>query len=402
MTQIMTYVLIATPAGVYYYTPHSIIDAESPHVDTDDVFILHNAHHYRKVGRITTVQTISESVQTPTQEGTASLTHPHQAAGQGIACRGRFSEGDKATKLLWQARNFAIGLAKIMLEPETPGELAQRQWSRQPSVPQFWVSPQAPEGPGRARVQRLIEYVRSAMLCKRLIGIEKQESSRWLGDWRLMNETEVFNVETAGRITFGDPSLPYPEMEIFTVWVKFDKSTEKTSNSLLRICFCIDPDQEKRDCNYCHGTCLVLDFMDPEGVVKLNIPLLRSDQQTSEWPHFQNKTKTRKKTIESTWGDVNYIYQGLTPILGDCKRHKKTKNDKFLICFQYDSEEDSEQETWDPEGTSDSTLFEPFPPPDPTWICPDSSSLLVQEEEWHSEEDPLISEEEVFEPFATD
>ena len=397
----MTYVSIATPAGVYYYTPQSIIDAESPHVDTDDVFILQNAHHYRKVGPITTVQAMFESVQTPTREGLASLAHPHQAAGQGIACRGRFSDGDKAIKLLWQARNFAIGLAKIMLEPGAAGELAQSQWSDQPLAPQFWVSPQAPEGPGRARVQRLVEYVKPAMLCKRLIGIGRQDSSRWLGDWRLMNETEIFNVETAGRLTFGNPSLPYPEMEIFTLWVKFDKAAQKTRNNLLRICFCIDPDQERRDCNYCHSTCLVLDYMDPEGAVKLNIPLFRSDQQTSEWAHFQDEIRTHKRTVESTWGDVNYIYQGMTSIRVDCKRHKKTKNDT-RVHFDYNSEEDSEQETWDAEGRSDLTLFEPFPPPEHSWICPDSNSLLAQEEEWNSEEDPLVSDEEIFEPFPAD
>ena len=401
MAGIMTYISIATPPGVYYYTPHSIIDAEAPHVDTNDVFILQNAHHYRKVGPITTVQALYEPVSTPTREGVTSLAHPHQAAEQGIACRGRFSDGDKAKKLLWQARDFAIGLAKIMLKPGAAGELAQRQWSDQPLAPRFWVSTRAPEGPGRARVQRLVEYVKLATLCKRLIGIGKQDSSRWLGGWCLMNEIEIFNVETAGRLTFGNPSLPYPEMEIFTLWVKFDKSTAKASSSLLRMCFCIDPDQERQECNYCHSTCLVLDYMDPEGAVKLNIPLFRSDQQTFGWAHFQDAIRTYKRTIESTWRDANYIYQGMTPIEADCKRHKKTKTD-VRVHFPHNSEEDSEQEIWDVEGRSDPTLFEPFPPPGSTWICPDSSSLLAAEEEWDSEEDPLVSDEEVFEPFAAD
>ena len=397
----MTNVSIATPAGVYYYTPQSIIDAESPHVDTDDVFILQNAHHYRRVGPITTVQATFESVQTPTREGLASLAHPHQAAGQGIACRGRFSDGDKATKLLWQARNFAIGLAKIMLEPGAAGELAHSQWSDQPLAPQFWVSPQSPEGPGRARVQRLIDYVKSSTLCKRLIGIGRKDSSRWLGDWRLMKEAEVSNVETAGRLTFGNPSLPYPEMEIFTLWVKFDKAAQKTRNNLLRICFCIDPDQERRDCNFCHSTCLVLDYMDPEGAVKLNVPLFHSNQPTSELAHFQCEFKAHTKTIESTWSEVNYIYQGMAQVPVDCKRHKKTKSDQ-LVCFHYDSAEESEEETWDAEGKSESTIFEPFPPLEPSWICPESNGLWAQTEEWDSEEDPLVSDEEVFEPFPSD
>lgn len=400
IARIMTYVLIATPAGVYYYTPQSIIDAESPHVDTDDVFILQNAHHFRKVGPITTVQVFFESVQTPAREGLASVAHSHQAAGQGIACQGRFSDSDKATKLLWQARDFAIGLTKIMLEPGAARELAQCKWSDRPLAPKFWVSPQAPEGPGHARLQRLVEYVKPAMLFKGLIGDGRQYSSGWLDDWRLMNETEVFNVETASRLTFGNPSLPYPEMEILTLWVKFDEPTENHSNNLLRICFCVDPDQERQDCNYCHTICLVLDYMDPKGAVKLNIPLSRSNQQNSEWTHFQCGTTTRQRTIESTWRDVNYIYQGMTPAV-DCKRHKRTKKGTKVHCH-YNSEEDSEQETWDIEGRSDPTLFEPFPPLENSLICRESNGLLPQLKEWNSEEDPLVSDEDIFEPFATD
>ena len=52
-----------------------------------------------------------------------------------------------------------------MLEPGAAGTLAQSRWPDRALVPQFWVSPQAPEGPGRARVQRLIELVKSAILC---------------------------------------------------------------------------------------------------------------------------------------------------------------------------------------------------------------------------------------------
>ena len=274
--RLITELLVATPANVSYYTPKSIIDTESPHVDTDDVFILQNVHHFRKMGPITTVQASCEPVQILAGEGEASLAHTHQAAEQGIACRGRFSDSERATKLLWQARNFVIDLAKIMLEPGAGGAFAQNQWSDRPSAPQFWASPQAPEGPGRARIQRLNECVKRAILRKRLIGVGKQDSSRWLGDWRPMNETEIFNVDTAGRLTFGNPSLPYPEMEICTLWVKFDISSAKTSNNLLRICVCIDPNQERQECNCCHSICLVLDYMDPDGPVKLNVPLFHS------------------------------------------------------------------------------------------------------------------------------
>lgn len=375
----ITYQFIATPAGVCYHTPQTIIDAESSHVDTDDVFILQNAHHFRKVGPITTVQAYREPVRTPHGDAAASLTHPHQAAEQGIACRGRFSDGAKATQLLWQARSFGIGLAKIMLEPGAAATPAPIQWSDQASAPQFWVSPQAPEGPGHARVQRLVECVKSAILCKRLFGIEGHDLARWLGDWRLMNETEVFNVETAGRLTFGDPSLPYPEMEIFTLSVKFDKSTAKSSGSLLRICFCADPDPERQDCDCCHSTCLVLDYMDPEGAVKLNVPLFHSDQQDLHWTQFQYKMCTDKTIIESTWRDVNYIYQGMTHALADCKRHKMTKTN-VKLCYSSNSEEDLEEETWDTEGRSDLTLFEPLPPLATSWICSESNNLEVAEE----------------------
>ena len=350
---------------------------------------------------ITTVQAMCEPVQTPAREGVASRAHTHQVAEQGIACRGRFSDSERAIKLLWQARNFAIDLAKIMLEPGAGGAVAQNQWSDRPLAPQFWASPQAPEGPGRARIQRLTECMKRAMLCKRLIGVGKQDSSRWLGDWRLMNETEIFNVETAGRLTFGNPSLPYPEMEICTLWVKFDKSSAKTSNNLLRICVCIDPNQEQQECNSCHSICLVLDYMDPDGAVKLNVPLFHSDQRTSGWAHFENESKTRGRTINSTWRDVNYIYQGMTPVSTDCKRHKKTKTN-VRVCYDHDSEEDSEQEIWGAEDRSDLTLFEPFPPPGPSWICSDSKTLLAADEWWDSEEDPLASDEEKFEPLAAD
>ena len=396
--------LIATPAGVNYYTPLSIIDAESPHVDvdTDDVFILQNAHHYRKVASITTVEALYDRTQTIARDDAASLTHPHQAAKQGIACRGRFSVGDRATKILWQAHNFAVDFAKIMLEPGGAGRLTQNQWSTDPLAPHFWVSPQAPEGPGYARVQRLVECVKRAVLCRRLFAVGRQDSSRWLGDWRLMNESEVLNVETAGRLTFGDPSLPYPELKIVTLWAKFDTSTAKTSSNLLRISICVDLDQQREDCNFCHSACLVLDYMDPEGAIKVNIPLFHSNEKTPKWDQFQDTIRTNKKTIQSTWRDVNYIYQGMSPIQIYCKRHKKTKANK-VVCCECDSEKDSEEEeVWDAAGKSADTLFEPFPPPEISWVCSDDNRLLAMGDAWYSEEDPLVSDEEGFEPFPAD
>ena len=287
-----------------------------------------------------------------------------------------------------------------MLDPAATSGLTHNQWSSHPLAPQFWVSPQAPEGPGHARVQQLVELVKRTVLCRRLVAVGRQDSSRWLGDWRLMDEAEVFNVETAGCLTFGNPSLPYPGMEIITLWVKFDTSTAKTNSNLLRICICVDSDQERHECNLCHSTCLVLDYMDPKGAVKLNIPLFNSDENTPKWDQYKYTTSTEKRTISSTWRDVNYIYQGISPIEIDCKRHRTTTANR-KICVQYDSEEDSGEEVWDPEGKSAQTLFEPFPLPAESWICSDVNSLFASGEEWYSEEEPLISDEEDFKPFPT-
>lgn len=397
----MTYVYSDTPAGAYYYTPRSVIDAESPHIDTDDVFILQNAHHFRQVGPISIAQTRFEPLRTPLGGNLGFPAHAHQVAAQGIACRGRFSDSDTATKLLWQSHNFAIGLVKIMLEPGAAGEVPQAESSEHPLAPRFWVTPQGPEGLGAARVQRLIKYVKPTMLCKRLIGEGKQYSSRWLGDWRLMDETEIYNVETASRFTFGNPSLPYPEMEIFTLWVKLDEAAGNSGCGLLRMCFCIDPAQERQDCSCCHGICLVLDYMDPKGAVKLNVPLLSSSQRILDWAGFRDGDKMDKRTIQSTWRDVNYIFQGMKPIPVLCKRHKRTKKDTVLCCM-WDSDEASKDETWDAEGRANPTFFEPFPRPEITWICPNYDAVHTREYEWDSDEDPLASDEEVFEPLATD
>ena len=141
--------------------------------------------------------------------------------------------------------------------------------------------------------------------------------------------------------------------------------------------------------------------MDPEGAVKLNIPLFRSGENTPTWDRFQHTIRTKKKTMQSTWRDVNYIYQGMSPLQIGCKRHRKTKANRE-ICFLADSEEDSTEETWDAEGKSAHTLFEPFPPPDISWICSDDNGLWAQEGEWYSEEEPLVSDEERFEPFPAD
>ena len=82
----MTKLLIATPAGVSYYTPNSMTDTESPHIETYDVFILQNACHDRKIGPITTVQAMHEPAQTSAGKGVAFGAHTHEAAEQGIAC----------------------------------------------------------------------------------------------------------------------------------------------------------------------------------------------------------------------------------------------------------------------------------------------------------------------------
>ena len=354
---------------------------------------------------MTTAEALYETISGTTRESLASARHPHQIARQGLICRGRFSDSDQASQFLWLAQILAIKLRKLLLKLEVSQSATQPGRPPAQSAPQYWVSPQAPEGLGLGRVERLLDHVRLSKLCQNLFGLEGRDLARWKGGWQCMDEDTFTCVENAARLSFGDPSLPYPDMEVFKLWIKMDQTSFKQNSTFLRICIHLDPDVGKQDCKFCHIACLVIDYMDPDGAVKINVPLLQSSRSYLDSTHFHKKYRTKTETFNSTWHQANYLYQGLSYLngcSGKC-RMKKTKRGREVHCSDTSDSGEATEEDWTPSKQPNTENFEPFPSAERAMLCQEIDGLAADVEYMDSDFSSLVSDEDSsFDPFPAD
>lgn len=355
---------------------------------------------------MTFAETNFEYIEHLTKESLAPRLHPHRGAQLGLVSRGRLSGNDQASWLLWQARNFAISLKNLVVEKNVPEEGASFAHPRSSSAlpaPRYCVTSQIAEGSGVEQGQQLVDLVKFSKLSQSIVGLGVLDEPRWLGDWQVMEDDLSARVQSEGNLLFGDPALPYPGMTAVSLWIRFDKSASKTNGSLLRICLCFDSGLERRDCEFCHNTFMVLDFMEPEGVLRANIPLLRSSLPVSDCDSFRRRFLTTPRTFEFTWREADYIYQGMTH-MNECKGHKlKDHGMNFVHLVENAEKETDEEELVCLKGV-ESAIFEPFPNAKHLLLCPDNHGLWSQlDVRDATTPNQCSSDEEMsFDPFPSD
>ena len=378
-----------------YHTPKSPIDVEPASARTNDTFVRETRHHYQTLRPVTTIQVIFEKDFSITKTSIRRRQHAHQGAGHGIAWLGRLVDQTEAKFLLWHAHSLAIDLSNPSPRVRTEAS-ARAPLCFEPSVPHYWVSPHVTP----QRSQQLVEAIKHSNFCQNHLGFESQNSPGWLKDWYLMNEGDGSEVEAVGYQLFGEPAAAYPTMDNLTLLIRW--SISATRPAFLRICICDDPTQDRRSCEYCHSTSMILDFMDPEGAVKLNIPFSSNSIRgpVSSWEIFSETFLTDTWTGDAIWSEVDYLFQGMTQVHKGCTDHTTRGSTEIHHVDSYDQ---VVEDDFDPEGNLGSEIFEPFPHLS-AWFCPKAKGIIRDKQRaWDPESDPeVLSEELSFEPFPAD
>lgn len=403
-----------------YYTPRPVIDDATPdgqldHILTSQIdhetqsrgslpptfipgtqslngwakFIPHTRHQYHIMVPTTIISVSFEHILKFNEQDLATDRHPHQNAGHGISCRGSFSDEDTTTRFLWQARNLVVDLAKTTLDTGKDQEPMQASHPTKLSQIFYWISPQGSESLSRSKTKLFLENVENSSLCQSLLGFDSRGMQRWLGDWQQMSSEKGSRTEELGCLCFGDPSVPYPEMEITTILARSEETDPTVDSSLLRICLWVDPTQERRDCRYCHNKGMILDFMNSDGTVKINVPLFGANDlgHIFDWAHFNDCYQTAIESGFYTWKELEYQFQGTAQTLHICSGHETTSvGSDVHIVEDLDTRFARERR---PNKNMCYEVFDSFPLDTASWFCSVSGGICSTRKElwdlgWHS------------------
>ena len=107
--------------------------------------------------------------------------------------------------------------------------------SRDPSAPEVWASAQAIHDIETTRFERLLNFVKRSAFFTDLFEPCHRDREFWVGNWRLMVDPQGVEIEAQARDLFGTPSMPYSEMNLFTMLIRFKPSSPTSRSVLLRL-----------------------------------------------------------------------------------------------------------------------------------------------------------------------
>lgn len=151
-------------------------------------------------------------------------------------------------------------------------------------------------------ILHLISHVKHRTLCQHLLGLGRRDTTKWLNGWRLMEETTGSETQAMANNLFGDPALPYPEMGLISLLIRFTTTVPESRLLLMRVCVVVDRDPSVRKCNYCHSACILLDVIDSQIAVKAHVPLsVRTAKRTYfGWTDFLNVFRSKTLVQKAT------------------------------------------------------------------------------------------------------
>ena len=239
--------------------------------------------------------------------------HIHRMGDQGIACVGRCSSEAKATQLLWKARNLAINLRGVLCGSTHVKAHDQRHsWSQDPAVPEVWIASRAITSIRATTLQRLLSFIKYSNLFGEIFNPSDSDWAAWRKNWRLMTDAHGSGIETLARDLFGNPSLPYPEIDLTSILIQFKLTSTTSRPVLLRLVLGIEPKPQIRDCEACACDFMILDYIEKDAAVKIHIPLTGSLdlRRHSNWEEFSKLFSTKTRSENSRWSEMGYLYQG--------------------------------------------------------------------------------------------
>lgn len=395
-----------TPAGVSYYTPRPVIGDATAEGGIDNIlnsqndnetqsrgsvpptsvrgtqslnlwanFISNTRHHYHVVASTTIISVSFERIVEFEEQNLVIDRHPHQNAGHGIICRGSFSDEDTTTRFFWQARNLVVELTRTILDTKDNQKPMRTSHPTKLSQIFYWISQQSSESLSNSKTKLFLENIENSSLCQSLLGFDSRGMQPWPGDWRQMTSEEGSRAEELGCLSFGDPSVPYPEMEMITILAKSEETDPTMDSSLLRICLWLDPTEERRDCSYCHSKGMILDFVNSDGTVKINVPLMGTNNlgHIFDWAHFNNLYQTAIEHGFYTWKELENKFQGTAQTLHICSGHETTSvGSEMHVIEALDTRFARERRL---NGKMCYEVFDSFPLDTTSWFCSVSGGI---------------------------
>ncbi|KAL8797100.1 MAG: hypothetical protein Q9182_007240 [Xanthomendoza sp. 2 TL-2023] len=306
----------STPLGITYHTPETVLDAGSPVLRGYESFASEIRHHYDTTADIVTIDLFLAKKPSSDKAASQVNQHLHQGAAHGIACRGSVATKDQAMKIMLQANNLASGLDSILRSPSTIRRLVARNpWTTDPAAPECWASSKAVTMSASTTLQ-LISHIKHRALCQHMLGLGRRDTTKWLNGWRLTEESTGDEALAMANNLFGDPSLPYPEMGLISLLIRFTITVPEFRPLLMRVCMVVDRDPRVRECNYCHSACMLLDIMDSQTAVKAHVPLsvCTAKKPYFYWTDLSKVFGGRLHVQKATWRDIAYRHQGLNEV----------------------------------------------------------------------------------------
>ena len=373
---------LATPLGIIYYTPlmdnldHMFPDI-TPDITAQSLFSdcvsanmsLFGNTDVLHLGRIRTYDSTVQHITThkvvyehgPHARTPGPLQHRHQLGTTSITYRGYCSSKETPERMLWRGKNMATSLSPILLKLNVMPTGAVLGTSAQSSAPRFGTATTQ----DTVMDQRLIDYLAYLMqqhqVFRSMLRLNQRDCRSWMQPWQPMTVPEKASACSLANEMLGDLSLPYPEMDIVSVIVIFERSTSARGPVLARLSLGIDAKRTRNDCGYCNDGLLVIESLDSDSAVKINVPVTSNGDQHiySNLQDFTKNNVLKKCNVISTWSKIAYDFQGFShlPIEHECTRCGKGKSSAKTKPMT-----DEGAEVWDGNAQSDEDdAFEPFP-----------------------------------------
>ena len=145
-----------------------------------------------------------------------------------------------------------------------------------------------------------------------LLDLSEHDRKAWMDTWQLMTKTHGAGIEALAQDLFGDVSLPYPEMDLFSMFIRFNTSPPVVHPILLRVVLAIEPKMEVFNCEICASDIMILDYVNQETAVKIHIPVTQAvpQRRCKNWQEFSILYQTEIWDEDRSWTELGSMFQG--------------------------------------------------------------------------------------------
>jgi hypothetical protein len=313
-----------------------------------------------KVVNFVTIEQVSASARRYTERAShlKIQDHHHQMGRQELSCSGYFSKSRRPHLWLIEARNLAIYLSEVI-----HGLRSISRKSEQPAstnTVEFLFFSGGENSSSLHDECLFMECIKQNNLCSSLLDLNEASIHLWNQNWKSMDRESLPLLDTLARRIFGDLTIPYPNMSVSSLLVRFNPNSHPDDCKLLRITFGIDRRPEIQECRYCEPAFMTLDCIGPDSALKVHIPLLHA--------RHEQPCLTEKDYSDCFLTNTGTLSWNLISLASSCQGwsyETRCYQENFSHCYF-----NKNVEEWDPDGSNEQDRpFQPFPPDRVTHLC---------------------------------